>query len=83
MAVKVLPAAYSADPDRLRCIELSGMESTAVSVAGVEGSGSSGFPRLSRQGDGPDHSIGVPVDTDVVAPKSKIAYGMSIKGSMG
>jgi hypothetical protein len=35
---------------RLRRIEPSGMKSPAVNVAGVEGSSSSGFPRMARQG---------------------------------
>ena len=35
---------------RMRRIESSGMKSPAVNVAGVEGSSSSGFPRMARQG---------------------------------
>ena len=35
---------------RLRRIEPSGMKSPAINVAGVEGSSSSGFPRMARQG---------------------------------
>ena len=36
---------------RLRRIEPSGMKSAAVSVAGVDGGSSSGFPRMARKGD--------------------------------
>ncbi len=35
---------------RMRRIEASGMKSAPVNVAGVEGSSSSGFPRMARQG---------------------------------
>jgi hypothetical protein len=35
---------------RLRRIEPSGMKSAAINVAGVEGSSSSGFPRVARRG---------------------------------
>jgi len=35
---------------RLRRIEPSGMKSAPINVAGVEGSSSSGFPRMARQG---------------------------------
>ncbi len=36
---------------RVRRIEPSGMKSAPISVAGVEGSSSSGFPRMARRGD--------------------------------
>jgi hypothetical protein len=36
---------------RVRRIEPSGMKSAAIGVAGVEGSSSSGFPRMARRGD--------------------------------
>jgi len=35
---------------RMRRIEPSGMKSASINVAGVEGSSSSGFPRMARQG---------------------------------
>ena len=37
---------------RLRRVEPSGAKSAAIPVAGVEGGGASGFPRLARYGDG-------------------------------